>query len=185
MEVKIKTNNEMIDATIEMVDGVMVVSPIEQFVPKDGDVICVRACYNHITIFKDVANGCIISYADYNISLNCLTNKTFVVCSTKDILSVRLATEEEKKLLFDKIGKEGFTWDAEKKELVKKKWMPKQNEWYWSPIVYTTSFKPYYAPCKETEMCMEFYDKGWVFRIEEDCQQFCDRLNQVISNIKS
>lgn len=30
MEVKIKQGNEMLDATIEMVDGVMVVSPKEE-----------------------------------------------------------------------------------------------------------------------------------------------------------
>ena len=40
MEVKIKNNGEMLDATIEMVDGVMVVSPKEvKFEPKDGDVV--------------------------------------------------------------------------------------------------------------------------------------------------
>lgn len=30
MEVKIKNGNEMLDATIEMIDGVMVVSPKEK-----------------------------------------------------------------------------------------------------------------------------------------------------------
>ena len=38
MEVKIKQGSEMLDATIEMVDGVMVVSPKEvKFKPKYGD----------------------------------------------------------------------------------------------------------------------------------------------------
>lgn len=37
MEVKIKDQDKLVDATIEMVDGVMVVSPIEKFEPKDGD----------------------------------------------------------------------------------------------------------------------------------------------------
>lgn len=40
MEVKIKNNNEMIDATIEMVDGVMVVSPKRmEWKPKRGEPI--------------------------------------------------------------------------------------------------------------------------------------------------
>lgn len=41
MEVKIKNNNEMIDATIEMVDGVMVVSPVEEerWKPKLTDIV--------------------------------------------------------------------------------------------------------------------------------------------------
>ena len=42
MGVKIKQGNEMLDATIEMVDGVMVVSPkAVKFNPKDGDIVTV------------------------------------------------------------------------------------------------------------------------------------------------
>ena len=38
MEVKINNNGEMLDATIEMIDGVMVVSPkVVKFEPKDGE----------------------------------------------------------------------------------------------------------------------------------------------------
>ena len=40
MEVKIKTNNEVIDAIVEMVDGVMIVSPKEEkWLPKYGDKV--------------------------------------------------------------------------------------------------------------------------------------------------
>lgn len=39
MEVKIKNNEEMIDATIEIINGVMVVSPVNaNFKPKEGEV---------------------------------------------------------------------------------------------------------------------------------------------------
>ena len=50
MEVKINNQNELIDATIEMVGGVMVVSPKEvKFEPKDGDVC---KSFNSIYIFN-------------------------------------------------------------------------------------------------------------------------------------
>ena len=51
MEVKIKNQNELIDATIEMVDGIMVVSPKKvKWKPKDGEVF-------HFPIFSDVLGG--------------------------------------------------------------------------------------------------------------------------------
>lgn len=51
MEVKIKNQNELIDATIEMVDGIMVVSPKEvKWKPKDGEVF-------HFPVFSDVLGG--------------------------------------------------------------------------------------------------------------------------------
>lgn len=56
MEVKINNNGEMLDATIEMVDDVMVVSPKEvKWKPKFGDTYfrpnfntCMFICYNGI-----------------------------------------------------------------------------------------------------------------------------------------
>ena len=132
MEVKIKNGEEMIDATIEMVDGVMVVSPkVVKFEPKDGDVLssdfngkcqgtfvfeeageCGEAIF-HFALDADgrffKGNGC--NYFGY-------------------IYDARPATEEEKKKLFDKLEEEGFAWDAEKKEVVKIKWKPVLGEVY-------------------------------------------------------
>ena len=184
MEVKIKTNNEMVDATIEMVDGVMVVSPIEKFVPKDGDVICVNASYQHIAIFKDVVNGCIISYADYNINLNGCTNGTFVVCRTTDILSIRLATEVEKKLLFDRIDEEGYEWLADEKKFVKKKWIPNTKEYYYKINLERAEIVPLKTCWSDDWLDNAYYDKGWVFRTKEECQKLCDRLNEAINSVK-
>lgn len=49
-----------------------------------------------------------------------------VICK-KDVWEIRLATDEEKKQLFDAFAKEGKAWDAEKKQIVdlKPKWTPK------------------------------------------------------------
>ena len=186
MEVKIKKGNEMLDATIEMVDGVMVVSPKEEkFEPKDGDVVY-QSC------FKDESRWCIYIVKEYtgltsipyvfidndgyepNMSCICHTDKDFI----------RPATEEEKKLLFDKLAEEGYEWDAEKRELVKLKWRPKYNDNYWSPSLFVNEFIPWMNSWKNSKIGNKRLEKGWVFRTEEECQAFCDKLDEAINSVK-
>lgn len=94
MEVKIKQGNEMLDATIEMVDGVMVVSPKEvKFEPKYGDD-------------------------------------------------------------------------------------------YYTPIFNNTYFKPFHCSWTESALGKARYEKGWCFKTEKECQEFCNRLNQAIEGVK-
>ena len=88
MEVKIKQGNEMLDATIEMVDGVMVVSP------KEGEEIWLPLYYASPSEFGPIKS---------------LLNKG-----------------RDKAIL----------------------------------------------------------DKGWCFKTEEECQAFCDRLNEVVNSVK-
>lgn len=95
MEVKIKNQNELIDATIEMVDGIMVVSP------------------------KEV------------------------------------------------------------------KWKPKLiGENYYTTSFNEAEFVPYLYGWNEDETDFKLYEMGWVFKTEQECQEFCKRLNQAIENIK-
>lgn len=104
MEVKIKQGNEMLDATIEMVGGVMVVSPKEvKFEPKDGDIVYVKTDYENIIIYKEQPNklGRYVNYIDKK-QMYYLRND---FCgSYADIIEIRPATEEEKKELFDKLA---------------------------------------------------------------------------------
>lgn len=110
MEVKIKRGNEILDATIEMVDGVMVVSPKEvKFEPKEGDVVATKSG-KYIHICKSYIGDDAIN--------------TYIGCTIEGGLieagrwyASRLATEKEKQKLFDKLKEEGYEWDAEKKNL--------------------------------------------------------------------
>lgn len=186
MEVKIKTNNGMLDATIEMVDGVMVVSPIEKFVPKDGDVCASLSC---LYIFKTTRPSnnkkeqAVVYYCCYHINDDTLF-------PTEDVgvgyisRNNRYATEEEKKLLFDKIDQEGLAWDADKKELVKKKWKPMAGQRFYIPAICNAQFKAVTDDWSDDDRDILYFDKGWIFRTEEECQQFCDKLNQAINSIK-
>lgn len=177
MDVKIKQGSEMLDATIEMVDGVMVVSPKEvKFEPKDGDVV---KSNDAIWIFYSLRNC-----GTFNAHVVLLDGSLFF---TKPVYceEIRPATEEEKKKLFDKLAEEGYEFDFENKELVKLKWEPKEGEQFWLPIYYTasTAFSPI-STLFDSERDMILLDKGWCFKTKEECQELCNRLNDAINQVK-
>lgn len=137
MEVKIKQGSEMLDATIEMVDGVMVVSPKEvKFEPKDGDVFCVDSLYPCVGIVEEVYSygkpdkDRLYFSVGYWIESGDMQLETFCACNRNTEPNYRHATEEEKKKLFAKLKEEGYEFDFEKKELIKLKWKPKYCEEY-------------------------------------------------------
>ena len=183
MEVKIKNQNELIDATIEMVDGIMVVSPKELFKPKDGEVVYVSGYNKYVFIYKDEITEEAYYYVAFSI------NKERVEFPDGGhigyISQLRPATEEEKQLLFDKLAEEGWDWDAEKKQLVKLKWKPKLvGEDYYNPSFNEFEFEPYLYGWDEDEIDFKLYEMGWVFKTKEECQSFCDRLNKAIEEVK-
>ena len=197
MEVKIKQGNEMIDATIEMGDGVMVVSPKEEKVDvtkfKDGDVItCGSECDGGLS-WTFILKGEIdyfhddYKFAEEYVSLD--SNGSFEVGSYSDAIKwFRPATEGEKQELFDKLKEEGYEWDAERKELVKLKWMPKCYDIYYFPCLKPDGGKVEFFTKSHTYL-EELFDKniinaGWYFETKEECQVFCDKLNETLSSVK-
>ena len=181
MEVKIKQGSEMLDATIEMVDGVMVVSPKEvKFEPKDGDVV---ACEDYgcleLFIFKErideIECTCYCYYREKGNSL-CVDNDEYIVS--------RFATEEEKKILFDKLEEKGYEFDFEKKELIKLKWKPNYGSPYYIPAIKKAKIAVTEDVWAGNEVDKMYYDKGWAFRTKEECQELCNRLNDAINQVK-
>ena len=193
MEIKIKDKDNLIDATIEVVDGVMIVSPKEEKVDitkfKDGDII---TCGHHDcggfqwTAILQGEIECIsdnMFIGDY-CSLDC-EGEFLVHNSGSDSATwVRYATEEEKKKLFDKLKEEGYEFDFEKKELVKSRWKPEINQQYWSPSAYAARFDPWNFAWSNSSIGKCRYDIGWVFRTKEECQVFCDKFNLAIEGVK-
>ena len=101
-----------------------------------------------------------------------------------EIIYQRLATEEEKKLLYDKIDELGYEWLADEKKLVKKKWMPREGENFYYPF-FSFGFDCFIVECKVfIGGSLSPFDKGWHFKTKEECQKFCDKLNKAISSIK-
>lgn len=178
MEVKIKHGEEMLDATIEMVDGVMVVSPkIEKYEPKDGDVVFSGSSL--ISIFKKMSSA--TSLASYAALSNGEFKKEFDFWSASNI---RPATEEEKKELFDKLAEKGYEWKAETKELVKLKWKPSMYDPYYIPFYETCEFIPMETNWNGRIKDNIRYNKGLCFKTEKECQEFCNRLNDAINQVK-
>ena len=181
MEVRIKQGSEMLDATIEMVDGVMVVSPKEvKFEPKDGDVV---ACEDYgcleLFIFKErideIECTCYCYYCEKGNSL-CVDNDEYIVS--------RFATEEEKKKLFDKLAEEGWEWKAETKELIKLKWKPTYGTLYYRPGIRRAEINVISDGWADNDMDKSYYDKGWIFKTYKECDAFCDKLRQAIEGVK-
>lgn len=193
MEAKIKKGDEFIEATIEIIDGAIVVLPKNvKYEPKDGDVVCVDSLSPCVGIVREV-----YSYgkpdtdrlhfsAGYWKRSDNITLGLFCACNRNTQPNYRLATKEEKQKLFDKLAEKGFAWDAEKKELVKLKWKPKYKETYFAPFFSNVDFL--FSTCSHiyTEHFTDekTIEKMGAFKTEDECQSFCDKLNKAINQVK-
>jgi len=182
MEVKIKnSDNTLVDADWTIEDGVMVVSLKESFSPKNGDVIvCSNALGCWTLIVKTIEPHVVCHHAVL------VDNGILKINDRSSYSNPRPATEEEKKLLFDKLAEKGLAWDAEKKELIELKWVPKDGDYYYYPACVDTGFVPLSARYSASSS----YDtgmaaKGWCFKTQQKCKTFCDLLNEAISKINS
>ena len=106
----------------------------EGFVPpvefKDGDVIfthgnCLKVGLGNtwISIFQEKRNGGVATYVDLSEDgedyYDYIDGSKGFLCMDEDIMRQRLATEEEKRKLFDAIKDNGYKWNVETKTLEK------------------------------------------------------------------
>lgn len=192
MKIVINNNGKHIPATLEVVDGVMIVSPVKgndiaQF--KDGDVVVYRYGEDATTIA--ILQGEVDTISKYlfiedYVSLDSVEGLLLNSNYTDAATDVRYATEEEKQKLFDALAKEGKTWDTEKKAVVELKWKQNVGDDYHFP---SFTEKDGFTPCCNYSWCNSRFDKmlhnkGWVFRTKEECEAYCKRLNEAIEGIK-
>lgn len=198
MKIKININGEYIPATLEVLDGVMIVSPKEEKVDVSqfitGDIItCGWDEKDKSCSWVSILDGRIEEYdGRYFIEEFCnmyLDERNNPLCTEHDSSDaatwVRYATEEEKQKLIDALAKEGKAWDAEKKAVVELKWKPRIGDVYYSPL-YTNNkvFSPCCYSWNNSSFDTNLQNRDWVFRTEEECEAFCKRLNKAVSNIK-
>ena len=99
----------------------------------------------------------------------------------------RLAAPEEKQLLLDELAKSGYRWDEESKTVVKNCWKPKLREKYYIPWfsgTSTMSFSSTTSSWDDVRTDEIYYEKGLVFQTQEECDAFCQKLNEAIQNVK-
>ncbi len=186
MEVRIKDNNGYVDADWTIENGVMVVSPkVEKFEPKDGDVLSsfFNGKYQGIFVFEE-ASEC--GEAIFHFALD--ADGKFIKGNGCNyfgyVYNARPSTEKEKRKLFDNLKEEGLAWDAEKREIIKLKWKPNLEEKYWYPSANTPHFKPLCFMWTDSVFDSARFESGWCFRSEDECQAFCDKLNQTIEGFE-
>ena len=93
---------------------------------KDGDVVfvrCKRFCY--IEIFNYFKDDGLYDHASLSTTLQTIDICGKYPISKDEIVEIRIATDSEKKQLFEALAKENKVWNAEKKQIVdlKIKWM--------------------------------------------------------------
>ena len=195
MKIVINNNGERIPATFEVVDGVMIVSPKEEKVDvsqfKDGDVVVYHYGEDATTIA--ILQGEVDTISKYlfiedYVSLDSVEGLLLDSNYTDAATDVRYATEEEKQKLFDALAKEGKTWDAEKKAVVDLKWKPKIGDKYNHPMCSITDDGMRYGSATATHTD-SLFDKRLIkqnlaFKTKEECEEFCQRLNQAIMEVK-
>ncbi|WP_455093528.1 hypothetical protein [Prevotella histicola] len=103
---------------------------------KDGDVLTSRLDNKIVFIFredelkqKDNTNGYYVCYTADRI-IDVATKSSLLFCGFKK--EVRLATENEKQFLFDKMKEKGLQWNAEAKRVENVRWRAKKDEPYYS-----------------------------------------------------
>ena len=183
MNIKIKNQNgEWVEAAYTLDGDNLLVEP-KSFIPQNGDVVMlehddapvIMICKSHIRgnlfdahVFFDTADG------------------EFRLDFVNEMYFTRRATEAEKKLLFNKIKEEGYEWDAEKKEVRKKRWNPKSKDTY---------YHPQYFGCKDLFIPKDDFWIGhgvdslrlnyqWCFKTREECQAMCNKLNEAIRKLQ-
>ena len=138
----------------------------EELFPKNGDILFIKEKYSNepfVSIFKKIEDKRIYTYIDLIIKtgyLNDLDLSESYLCYVNDIDVLRLATKEEKELLFNALKEKGLIWnegtkDVETIEQPKKEYV----------------FKPFYKV-----LVRDFEDEKWgidIFeKINDDDEEF-------------
>ena len=95
----------------------------EELFPKNGDILFIKEKYSNepwISIFNKIENKCVYTYIDLNIKsdfLNDLDLSEDYLCYVNGIDVLRLATKEEKEVLFNALKEKGIIWNDETKEV--------------------------------------------------------------------
>lgn len=136
---------------------------------KDGDVL--RSFYNDtMLIFKDI-NIFDRDYFDSHYNNKGFGEKRWY----KE--SFCLATEKEKKLLFNKMKEQGLKWNAEEKKVEKIRWRAPEKCKYWYCTIDFNAVKT--ADCRY-ELDHRMHSYGNYFRTEEQAEEAAKRMKETL-----
>jgi hypothetical protein len=167
-------------------DGSVVFEKEEVQEFKDGDVLTSLFDNKIVFIFredelkqKDNTNGYYVCHiyvsSSIGYTIEVPTKDSLSFCGHKD--EVRLATDEEKQLLFDKMKKTGLKWNAEEKRVEKIRWRAKEGEEYFM-IEADVKVKAYRDDNDEDDNTL--YNALNYFHTEEQCKEAAKRVKETL-----
>lgn len=167
-------------ATIK--DGSVVIEKEEQKEQefKDGDVLAYKNSSSNTFpfIYKDTdEDGFYIFY----VGVDCSENIQLLDDADDrwGNAPLRLATEEEKQLLFDKMKEQGLKWNAEEKKVEKIRWRAKKGEEY---RFMNTDFTTVCTTELGDDVDTNRYDALNYFRTKEQAEEAAKRVKETLRN---
>ena len=143
---------------------------------KKGDIL---SSGNTILIFKENHEDNISHFRSYYD----ITNQAGIcwIPNNEDnywvIKAFRHATEEEKKLLFDKMKEQGLKWNAEEKKVEKIRWRAGVGEKYFTTTIYGQIYNFYE---RNGEYDDTHYDAYAYFHTEEQAEEAAKRVKETL-----
>ena len=193
--------NKMIQEYGEAICG----KKVQKYEPKDGDFVYLKwkgvktfLPYKErereaIGIFKETGDDMLYCYVTYFLGDDFKNNPTLMMPSdyignkitngpTSMFDEIRPATEEEKKLLIDKLAEVGKRWNEEKKCLENVRWRAKKGKLYrWvSADGYVKESTDEHGEC---DNC--YYNSGNYFKTEEAAEKIAEQIRNIFKNSKA
>lgn len=149
----------------------------QKYKPKDGDFISFGT--GLISIFKSTGKYWFNNYA--TLCGDCLTlfKEGWVG------KNIRPATEEEKKLLIDKLAEVGKLWNEEKKCLEDVRWRANDCDHYYYLLFVDTDFIATETADIRTDKDDERYNSGNYFKTSEAAEKVAEQIRDIFKNSKS
>ena len=104
-------------------DDILNIKLGEEPFPKNGDILFIKEKYFNeplISIFNKIENKSVYTYIDFIFktgTFSALDLSEYYLCYVNGIDVLRLATKEEKELLFNALKEKGLKWNDETKEV--------------------------------------------------------------------
>ena len=166
---------EKVETSVE--NGYLVVeyTPKEKFEPKDGDILYSKELDQEwIIIFKKEEN---FRFYKYYCMLTIGYRLYFNASCCND--NFKLANEEQKKILFSELKKQGLIWNQETKKIEKIRWVPKIGERY---FYITDFFHINKRSFNNDSIDWAFFHKNNCFQTKEDAQIYADKIKELLKN---
>lgn len=153
---------------------------------KDGDVLTSLFDNKVVFIFKEDESKQKYNKNDYYVChiyvsysagyvIEVPTKDSLSFCGYKD--DVRLATNEEKQLLFDKMKEQGLLWNAEEKRVEKIRWRAKYDEKYFTTSI-CGQIRSFHE--RNDDYDNTYYDAYAYFRTEEQTKEAARRVKETL-----